>query len=279
MQLSLKGKANTPVYLWVHDGEFELRVLSGLWGMTTGGAQDQIRKDLGDSKIRIAQIGPAGEKLVRFAAVVNDLEHFNGRGGIGAVMGSKNLRAVAVRGRQKPEYFDPQFIDAMAKQGSNRVQNDDAWKNFKKYGTTQNVTWNTDIGGSPTRNWTMGTFTEAANITGEKYAEDMMENPGTCWGCAQCCKRDVKGGITTPWVIERRYGGPEYETVGMLGSNCAVSDLNAIAKANEIASKYCMDTISLGGVIGFVMECYEAALITSAYSEIWKLRLEAARQL
>jgi aldehyde:ferredoxin oxidoreductase len=126
-----------------------------------------------------------------------------------------------------------------------------------------NVTWNTAIGGLPTRNWTMGIFPEKEKVTEFVYADQWMDGPGTCWACAQACKRDVKAGITTPWTVEPRYGGPEYETMGMMGSNCLVSDWNAICKANEWASKYAVDTIALGGLVGFVMECFEKGILSA----------------
>jgi aldehyde:ferredoxin oxidoreductase len=107
----------------------------------------------------------------------------------------------------------------------------------------------------------MGTFAGRAKISEHVYADQWMERPGTCWACAQACKRDVKKGITSPWPVEARYGGPEYETLGMMGPNCMVSDWNAIIKANEWASKYAVDTIALGGVVGFVMECYEKGIL------------------
>ena len=258
----LRGKSAKPTYLTIHDGQCELRDATHLWGKLTGDVQDAIRQELDDDKVRVAQIGPAGEKLVRFAAIVNELKHFNGRGGLGAVMGSKNLRAVAVRGTTKPDLADLSKIQEMARAGAKKVQIDGPWKAFKALGTTQEVTANTAIGGLPTRNWTMGTFEGYDGVSAETYARTMMDSPGTCWACAQTCKRDVKDGIERPWPIEARYGGPEYETVGMLGTNCMVGDLTAIAKANEIASKYCADTISLGGVIGFAMECFEKGILT-----------------
>ncbi len=259
----LTGKSPKPVYLWVHDGKYELRDAAHLWGKITGEVQDDIRKELADERIRVAQIGPAGENGVLYANIVNELKHFNGRCGFGAVMGSKNLRAIAVRGTQKPDFVDPDRILALAKEGAAKVAADGFYKDFKRLGTDMNMTWNTDLGGLPTRNWTMGTFAEEAKISETVYADEWMDKPGTCWACAQSCKRDVKEGITTPWKVEARYGGPEYETLGMMGPNCMVSDMNAICKANEWASKYCVDTIALGGVVGFVMECFEAGIITA----------------
>lgn len=257
----ITGRSPTPVYLWVHDGEYELRDASAIWGKITGEAQDAIREELGDRRIRIAIIGPSGEKLVRFANVVNELKHFNGRGGIGAVMGSKNLKAIAVRGTLKPEWHNLQKILAMAKAGNAKVQAEGFFKIFKGLGTTMNVEWNSAIGGLPTKNWTKGTWEHQEDISAETYRDNMMDGSGTCWACGQACRRDIKNGINKPWTIEPRYGGPEYETVGMLGSNCLVHDLNAISKANEICSKYGIDTITAGGVAGFVMECFEKGIL------------------
>jgi len=259
----LTGKSPKPVYLWIHDGEYQLKDASHLWGKVTGEVQDSIRQELNDERIRVAQIGPAGEKGVLYANITNELKHFNGRCGFGAVMGSKNLRAIAVRGKMKPEYADPDTIKELARKGAAKVAADGFYKDFKRLGTTMNVSWNTAIGGLPTRNWTMGIFPEKEKVTEFVYADQWMDGTGTCWACAQACKRDVKAGITSPWPVEARYGGPEYETMGMLGTNCLVSDWNAIIKANEWASKYAVDTIALGGVIGFVMECYEKGILTA----------------
>lgn len=259
----IKGKASKPVYLLIKDGEFELRDASSLWGHTTGEAQDLIRNELGEKKVRVAGIGPSGEKLCRFAAISNELKHFNGRSGLGAVMGSKNLKAVVVRGSAKPQFHDLSFITELAKVGAKRVEERPGSRDWRTYGTDLNVRWNSAIGGLPTKNWTMGNFKEVESVTAEAYYEKMMDKPGTCWACMQSCKRDIKD-IEAPYKIESRYGGPEYESLGMLGPNCMVSDLDAISKANEIASAYGMDTISLGGVIGFVMECFEKGIVTKA---------------
>ena len=199
---------------------------------------------------------------MRFANIVNDLKHFNGRGGLGAVMGAKNLRAIAVRGTAKPDFADPAKLVAIARAGAEKVAQDGGWKTFKALGTLQTVTDNQLIGGLPTRNWTMGTFDRYEEIGAEAFAGTMMDKPGTCFACAQSCRRDTKEGIEKPWRIEARYGGPEYETAGMVGANCMVGDLAAVVKANEIASRYGVDTISLGGVVGFVMECFERGILS-----------------
>ena len=259
----ITGKSPKPVYLSIKDGAYELRDASSIWGRVTGEAQDAIRAELGDERVRVAQIGPAGERLVRYAGIVNELKHFNGRSGMGAVMGSKNLKAIAVRGTGKPEFHDSARLIELAKIGNKRVEENEGWRDWRAYGTTLNVEWNSEIGGLPTRNWTMGQFEGADKLTSKVYHDTMMDGTGTCWACAQACKRDIKKGITKPWPIENRYGGPEYESLGMLGPNCGVDDIMAISKANEIASKYGVDTIALGGVIGFVMECFEKGILTT----------------
>ncbi len=261
--LIIKGKAPKPVYLWIKDGVCELRDASAIWGLKTGDAQDRIREELDEKKARVSIIGPAGEKMCTFAAIANDLKHFNGRSGLGAVFGSKNLKAIVVRGSGKPEFQDLPFITALAKEGAKRVIEREGSQAWKIHGTNLNVDWNAAIGGLPTKNWTMGNFEHESKINHEAFTGQMMDKPGTCWACAQSCKRDVKSGIEQPFKIDHRYGGPEYETLGMLGSNCQIGDLHAISKANEIASAYGMDSISLGGVIGFVMECCEKGLLTA----------------
>ncbi|HET7838406.1 MAG TPA: aldehyde ferredoxin oxidoreductase N-terminal domain-containing protein, partial [Rectinemataceae bacterium] len=164
----ITGRAPRPVYLWIKDGHYELRDASPIWGKVTGEAQDSIRAELGDEKVRVALIGPAGERLVRYAGIVNELKHFNGRSGVGAVMGSKNLKAIAVRGTRKPEFQDPERLSELGRLGAKRVAEDAGGAgNWKKYGTTLNVRWNTDLGGLPTRNWTMGQFEGAEGLTAE----------------------------------------------------------------------------------------------------------------
>ncbi|MCP4403483.1 MAG: aldehyde ferredoxin oxidoreductase family protein [bacterium] len=259
----IAGKAEKPVYLWIHDGEYELRDASHLWGKMTGDVQDAIRNELGDEKIMVAQIGPAGENKVLYAGIANELKHFNGRNGMGAVMGSKNLKAIAVRGTQKPEFHDTEIIKKMAKYFADQVKQNDFYSLFRLHGTTLNVEWNAPAGGLPTKNWTAGNFEQEDKLRGETYYKEMMDKPGTCWACAQQCKRDLKAGITKPYTIDPRYGGPEYETIGMCGSNLLIADLHAISRTNEIASQYGMDTISLGGTIGFVMECFEKGILTA----------------
>ncbi len=257
--LVIKGKAKKPVYLWVHDGEYELKNAKNVWGKVTGDAQDAIREELGDSRVRVAGIGPGGENLVKYACISNELAHFNGRGGAGAVMGSKNLKAVAVRGKQKPEFADPEKFKACAKHAASEVKNNPAYAGFKEHGTNVNVVSNIEAGGLPTKNWQSGYFEDGEKLLSEAWNEELI-SPGTCWACAQSCKRHIDSNKTKE--LDPKYGGPEYETVGMCGSNLMISDKVGISKINEVCSKYTMDTISFGGSVGFAMECFEKGIIT-----------------
>jgi aldehyde:ferredoxin oxidoreductase len=257
----IQGAATRPVYLWIHDGEYELREATQLWGKTTKEAQTAIREELNDNKIRVAQIGPAGENLCLYANIVNELGHYNGRGGVGAVMGAKKLRAIAVRGLMRPDFADSEGLKAFAKRGVERIRTDEGLRNFKQNGTHNVVIENSGLGGLPTRNWTSGYFEGQEELMPDAWNEAIIK-PGTCQSCAQSCKRHIDGSKST--VLDPAYGGPEYETVGMCGSNLGIADKIAICLLNEICGKYAMDTISFGASLSFVMECYEKGIITSA---------------
>ena len=183
----LYGKSKRPVYLWIHNGEYEIRSAEHLWGKITKETQNEIRKELGDDKIRVACIGPGGENRVLYANIVNELAHFNGRNGFGAVMGSKNLKAIAVRGVQKPSFYDIETINDMAKEAARIIQEDPFAAAFKKLGTNQNLEWHTPIGGVPTRNWTSGTFEGVEKINAKAIKDTILKKTGTCWACSQSC--------------------------------------------------------------------------------------------
>ena len=259
--LVIYGKSPKPVYLWIYDGKYELRDATILWGKVTKETQEIIRAELDDPKIRVACIGPGGENLVRYACIANELAHFNGRNGMGAVMGSKNLKAIAVRGNQKPIFHDSEKIQEMALKAANKVKEDIFASTFKALGTNQNFEWHTPIGGVPTRNWSSGTFEGVQNINAEAIKNTVLKKTGTCWSCAQACKRVVE--VKEAPFVDPAYGGPEYETTAMCGSNLGISNLITISKINEICNKYTLDTISCGGTIGFAMNCYENGIITT----------------
>ena len=255
----VKGKSPTPVYLWIQDREVEIRPADHLWGQQPAKVQDVIRDELADNKVRVLQIGIGGENLVRFAGITNDLRHFNGRNGMGAVMGSKNLRAVAVRGHTRYQGLarDPKALKTLGSSLAKRVkENPQSW-GLQNTGTPGLVEPLNTSGMLPTRNFLQGAFENADEIKWEVYEKELLTARRSCYACAIRCKREVQvDGETSV------YGGPEYESIGSLGPNCGVGDIHAIAKANELCNAYMLDTISTGMAISFAMECFEHGLLT-----------------
>ena len=253
----VEGKAEKPVYIFIQDGEAQIRDAGHLWGLKTLECQNAIREELGDSGIKVAQIGPAGENLVRFACIVNDLDAFAGRTGMGAVMGSKNLKAVACRGHQRLSLADPQAVAAIARwiRDNTPVAN----KRMHDFGTANLVPTLNNHGGLPTRNFQDGSFEGVDKISGQTMKETILVRRRSCFACPIQCKREVK--VDKPYVVDPRYGGPEYETIAALGSDCGIDSLEIIAKGNELTSAYGLDSISCGCSIAFAMECFERGLL------------------
>lgn len=258
--LIIEGRAAQPVYLFVHDGAVDIHDARHLWGRDTGEAQDMIRRELDDEQVRVAQIGPAGEKLVRYACILNDLHYANGRGGLGAVLGSKNLRAVAVRGTKAIPFADMQAITAIARKFNTKYVKQPMSRDLYDMGTSATVSGLNAGGILPTRNFTAGEFAGAAHINGEAMHHSIVQGREGCYACSVRCKRVVE--VNRPDLhVDRRYGGPEYETLASFGSLCEVADLATIAKANELCNRYGLDTISTGSAIAFAMDCTAAGIL------------------
>lgn len=258
--LVIKGKADAPIYLWIQDGSVEIRPAEHLWGKETGEVQDIIRKELKNNRVQIAQIGPGGENLVRFACITNDLSHFNGRNGLGAVMGSKNIRAIAVYGRKAVSVADSNESKQIFKWVSEEAKKHPQSVALHEYGTPMGIEGNNAAGVLPTNNWQTGVFEDAQQIGGERLADYLVEKGG-CYACPIRCKRVVE--MNDPdFQVDRRYGGPEYETLVTLGSNCGISNIKLVCKANELCNRLGIDTISAGMAISFAMQCYENGLLT-----------------
>jgi len=256
----ITGRAAKPVYLWVHNGEVELKDASHLTGKTTGETEKIIRNDLGDKSIIFAQTGPAGENLVRYACIMNNVKHVNGRTGLGAVMGSKNLRGIAVRGTKEIAIADKKNIKRIAKWFANNWKDDpNSWQ-LHKYGTAGFLQGVNISGMLPTNNFNKGTFKGTENICREGMTENLLNNREGCFACPIRCKGVVKP--NGRFKLDSYYGGPEYETIAAFGPLCGISDLEAIAKANELCNKYGLDTISTGVTIAFAMECFEKKIIS-----------------
>jgi len=251
------GASDTPVYLWVHDGEAEIRNAAELWGRETADVETAIRVEHGDDRIRVIQCGIAGENLVRYACVISDVNRAAGRTGLGAVMGSKKLRAVAVRGTGTVEIADP---DGAKEVADYVLSLQERWAGLHEHGTGGGIMMFDELGRLPTRNFREGKFEGAAKISGTTMTEEILVDRDTCHACPIACKRVVE--TDGAYHVDRAYGGPEYETLASLGSICGVDHLEAIAYANQLCNAYGLDTISAGVTIGWAMECFERGLLT-----------------
>jgi aldehyde:ferredoxin oxidoreductase len=257
--LVIEGKASQPVYLWIGDGVAELKEASHLWGKDTGETEAQIREETGEKLARVATIGPAGERLVRYACVIHDVSRAAGRAGLGAVMGSKNLKAVAVRGRGKLGVADPGQVRELGNWARKHAV--ELAPGLHDMGTDEGLLGLDASSGLPTRNFRYGSFTGAERISGEALRDEILVKRDTCFACPVYCKRVVRVD-DAGYEADPRYGGPEYETVASFGSNCGVDDLRAVARANQLCNMYSLDTISTGVAIAFAMECYESGILT-----------------
>lgn len=254
-----EGAAQEPVYLWIHDDQVELRPAAHLWGHETAEVEDSIREELGDRAIRVSQCGPAGERLVRIANVMHDATRAAGRTGLGAVMGAKKLKAVAVRGTQRPTTADPDKVREMGRWFRDNYRETNSVV-FATVGTPRMIRVNNELGGLPTRNFQQGVFEGFEAISLESMQAKMVKGRDTCYGCPVRCKWVVEVD-SERFKVNPRYGGPEYEALGSLGSCCGVDDLEAIAYANQLCNANGLDTISTGVTIAFAMECFERGII------------------
>ncbi len=253
----IRGRADHPVYLLVADGAVEIRDARRLWGRLTGEVQESLEAELGDRRVRVLQCGPAGEKRVRFASITNELRHWLGRCGLGAVMASKNLRAIVTRGHGKVAVADQ--ARAMAVLQWLRQNFRRAESTMHLHGTARGVRGLNADGILPTRNFREGSFEHAEALAGETMTATILTGRGSCYACAIACKREVS--VPELGVVPT-YGGPEYETIAALGSLCGIGDLKLVAKGNQLCGQYGLDTISTGAAIAFAMECYEKGLLT-----------------
>ncbi len=260
----LKGRAAEPVYLWIEDGKAELRPAGHLWGKTTAETTDALKEELGDAKVEVAAIGPAGEKLALLAAIMNMANRANGRTGMGAVMGSKNLKAVAVRGHtRKVPMADGAAFGKLAKFASNEIPNNADVLDLRVNGTQGVLEYQHAAGGLPTFNYNAGQFEQYEEIGGATMTATILKNRETCYSCAVRCKRAVE----TEWEgrpVHERHGGPEYETASTFGSYCGIGDLPAIALANQICNENGLDTIGTGATIAWAMDCFTDGVLSEA---------------
>ena len=257
----IKGKASKPVYLWINDGKGEIRDAKNLWGKDNFKTEELIRKETGQKNARVASTGPAGEKLSLIAGVTSDLTRNAGRGGGGAVFGSKNLKAVACRGTMGVEVPDVDELVKMTKVLflKDVVENPDHAGSITD-GTPIIVDMSQNAAILPTRDWTSGTFEGHSGIDSDAIKTRVLVRRKACMGCGIACgswskvKKGAHKGASTE--------GPEYETIGLSGSNCGISNIEAVVKFAEECDKLGLDTMSAGSTTAFAMHLYERKILT-----------------
>ncbi|MDD1670062.1 MAG: aldehyde ferredoxin oxidoreductase family protein [Methanomicrobiales archaeon] len=244
----VEGRAVAPVYLWIRDGGCEIRDASAFWETTTDATIPGIQEDLGEPKARVACIGPAGERLARIASLMNDNGRAAGRGGLGAVFGSKRLKAVTVLGEGKVPPADPAEFARVRDTIREKLEKSGVDRGgLGKYGTAAVMNLMNEARILPTRNFQESHFEKAEAVSGERLAETILERVTACYSCSVACGRETRAGGV-------KGHGPEYETLWALGPDCGVSNLTAIARANYLCNQLGLDTISTGSTIACAME-------------------------
>jgi aldehyde:ferredoxin oxidoreductase len=255
------GAATAPVYLWIKDDQVEIRDAAHLWGLEIMDTEETLKAEVGERLARVCEIGPAGENLVRIAGIVNDYKDIAGRAGLGAVMGSKKLKAIVVKGSRAVPLHDAAKVKEIGRWVADTLQ-ENHWA-FHNFGTGMGLDGYTRVGGMAVRNYAGGPFEGAAEISAEALVEKgyrvKME---ACWACSVRCKKVVK--METPYQIDPKYGGIEYESTAALGADCGVDDLALLSKTNERCNALGLDTISLGATVAWVMELRERGILPDA---------------
>jgi len=257
--LLITGKAKKPVYIFIEDDMVEIRDASRYWGMGTDKFDKYFVEDLRDRKFESFYIGPAGENLLPYASVINTAARAAGRGGVGCVMGSKNLKAVAIKGTGMPTVAKHKdYLELLEKARISFSKNDDNRKFWRDEGTTGALVYSSDKGSQAVKNYSEGTFEGIKNMSTEAARKKIWKRDFACFSCALSCKKSgyAKGAYGT-----MVHDAPEYETGTMLGANLMIDNLEGLAKLIYVADDYGMDIISAGNTIGFLMECYDKELI------------------
>ncbi|MBN2027357.1 MAG: aldehyde ferredoxin oxidoreductase family protein [Actinobacteria bacterium] len=256
-----KGRAQGPVFFWLDGEKAELRDASHLWGLDAYETNERLQEELrGDGgTVRTMQIGPAGENGVRFAAIVNEIGSVAGRCGLGAVMGDKNLKAVAVRGGGKMVYADPEAAKGLSKKLADKLKNHLLAGTLHELGTNGALDTGMLSGDVPVKNWSVGEWMDALDTLNSFYYNDnILVKIIGCYACSVRCKRVVK--VDEGPFAMHEHAGPEYETVCLMGTNLMNPSLEAVAKANDLCNRLGLDTIAMGSVIALLMEAQEKGI-------------------
>ena len=250
----VEGRSEKPVYVMIEDDQVEIRDAAHVWGKVVSETTETLLKEVPE-KSRVLTIGPAGEKLSNMAAVMNDVSRAAGRSGVGAVMGSKNLKAITVRGTNKVAIANEEALKAVVKDCNAKIrENGVTGQGLPTYGTAVLVNIINEGGVFPTNNFQLSQFSEAEDTSGELLAEKYLTKKDPCYRCPIACGRYCK-------VDDIEGGGPEYETIWAFGGDCGVSDMPSIIKSNFWCNEYGLDTISTGATIAAAMELYQKGFI------------------
>lgn len=254
------GKAKEPAYIFIDNDTVEIRNASKYWGMDVREADRSIKKDIGDEDIQLALIGPAGENKVKFASIMFSVYSAAGRGGAGAVMGSKNLKGIAVKGTLAIEVQEPDKFQKLAEEAAKNIMNDSGYEGLSTYGTADILYGVNEMKLLPAYNFKRSSVEDASNITGQSLTHNgYLKRRVSCFSCVISCHRYTT--VDSGKYAGTYSGGPEYETIVGCGPGCGIINTEAILKANELINILGMDTISTASVIQWAMECYEKGII------------------
>ncbi|MHB1042258.1 MAG: aldehyde ferredoxin oxidoreductase family protein [Eubacteriales bacterium] len=258
--LIIEGRAEQPVYLWIDDDSVEIRPAGHLWGQLIPGADRSIKEELGDHFVKVACIGPAGEKLNRMACITSDRSREFGRGGAGAVMGSKNLKAIAVRGTGQVAVARPRELAGLAEEVTSALRMHITAQARRRFGTAEMVSGINHLGFWSTKNFSTGYFEDGEKLSGPAMKHEIVKGDASCYACPVACGKRTA-------VHSAKYGrvaleGPEFENIGLLGANCGVSDWDHLCRATEICDAYGMDAMACGAAVSMIMEAYEKGRLT-----------------
>ncbi len=262
----LEGESPKPVYLFIDNDKIQLLDAASLWGKGAIDVEVELKHKYGE-EFQIAAIGPGGENQVLYACINHDFGRQAGRGGVGAVMGSKKLKAIVLHGTKSVPVAD---MDGYRKAGMalyKACKEAEGLAEWTRYGTTVVTSWCDEVGALPTRNFSAGSFEQGSNIYGQTMRKEIVITDKGCFGCPSPC-----GKYSNMKRYNTQVEGPEYETIGMMGSNLGVGDIQAVAEANRLADDLGIDSISAGGCIGWAMECYEKGIFTKADTDGLELK-------
>ncbi|MBW2031459.1 MAG: aldehyde ferredoxin oxidoreductase, partial [Deltaproteobacteria bacterium] len=253
----IEGKAKHPVYVWIRNGKVEIKDASEIWGSEVKETTAWLREVTGEGRCSCAVIGPSGEQQVNFASIIADCNHAFGRCGMGAVMGSKNLKAIAVKGNKLPLAAEKEKLKPL----NLSLKSKSVHHPFRKYGTGCRMRKLEEVGNLPIRNHSGGRFPNVHKIDAVALMNRYGIGTEGCFNCPVRCKKKIRI-EEAPWPIAPAFGGPEYETLASFGSNLLIDDLEAICKAHEMCNRFGIDSISTGATIAFAMECFENGILT-----------------